>query len=87
VINFNHIESRQFLEDASEIVIERVPSVMQEHDNIKINTMFNGEFVAGEKRVNKSITTRNYKLFRSSDLQEWYQSRVIEPTLTSLEEF
>jgi len=30
--------------------------------------------------------TRNYELFRSSDLQEWYESRVVEPSL-SLEEF
>jgi len=44
--------------------------VMQEHDNIKMNTMFNGKFVAGDKRANKSITTKNYELFRSSDLQE-----------------
>jgi len=68
-------------------VIERVRNVMQEHDNIKINTVFNGEFVEGDKRANKSITTRNYKLFRTSDLQKWYQSRVVEPILTSLEEF
>jgi len=60
---------------------------MQEHDNIKINTVFNGEFVAGDKRANKSITTRNYELSHSSDLQEWYQSRVFEPILTSLEKF
>jgi len=86
VINFKHIEPRQFLEDAREIVLEWVRSVMQEHDNIKINTMFNGKFVAGDKCANKSIT-KNYELFRSSDLQEWYQSRVVEPTLTSLEEF
>jgi len=38
VINSKHIEPRQFLEDASEIVLERVRSVIQEHDNIKINT-------------------------------------------------
>jgi len=49
--------------------------------------VFNGEFVAGNKRANKSVTTRNYELFRSSDLQEWYESRVVEPTLTSFEEF
>jgi len=35
---------------------------------MKINTVFNGEFVAGDKRANKSITTRNCELFRSSDL-------------------
>jgi len=43
--------------------------------------------VAGDKRANKSIVTRNYELFRTSDLQEWYESRVVEPTLTSLKEF
>jgi len=43
--------------------------------NIKINTVFNGEFVAGDKRANKNIATRNYELFHSSDLQEWYERR------------
>jgi len=89
VINFKHIEPRQFLEDAKDIVLERVQSVMQEHDNIKINTMFNGEFVTDDKRVSECITTRTYELFRTSDLQEWYESRVVESTFhrTSLEEF
>jgi len=43
--------------------------------------------VTGDKRANKSIATENYELFRSSDLQEWYESRVVELTLTSLEKF
>ncbi|XP_077263129.1 uncharacterized protein LOC143897999 [Temnothorax americanus] len=60
---------------------------MQRHDNVKINTVFNGEFVAGDKRANKSIATRNYELFRESDLHEWYKRHVIEPTLAKLEEF
>jgi len=87
VINSKHIEPRQFFEDAREIVLERVRNVMERYDNIKINTVFNGEFVAGDKRANKSIATRNYELFRSTDLQEWYELRVVEPTLASLEEF
>ncbi|KYN41781.1 hypothetical protein ALC56_03800 [Trachymyrmex septentrionalis] len=33
------------------------------YDSIKINTVFNGEFVTGEKRANKSIVTRNYELY------------------------
>ncbi|KYN50261.1 hypothetical protein ALC62_07536, partial [Cyphomyrmex costatus] len=66
VINSNHIEPRQFLEDASEIVLERVRNVMQRHNSVKINTVFNGEFVSGDKRANKTVSTRNYELFRSS---------------------
>ncbi|KYN07979.1 hypothetical protein ALC62_01044 [Cyphomyrmex costatus] len=65
VINSNHIEPRQFLEDASEIVLERVRDVMQRHNSVKINTVFNGEFVSGDKHANKSVSTRNYELFRS----------------------
>ncbi|KYN08427.1 hypothetical protein ALC62_00594 [Cyphomyrmex costatus] len=69
VINSNHIEPRRFLEDASEIVLERVQSVLQRHDSI--NTVFNGEFVAGDKRANKSIATRNYEIYRCIDQREW----------------
>jgi len=60
---------------------------MQKSDNIKINTVFNGEFVAGNKNANKSIATRNYELFRTSNLCEWYELHVVEPILASLEEF
>ena len=87
VINSIHIEPRQFLEDAKDIVLKHVQKVMQKHFTVKVNTMFNGEFVSGDKRANKSIGTKNYELFRTSDLREWYEHRVIEPTLASLEEF
>ncbi|KYN50341.1 hypothetical protein ALC62_14060, partial [Cyphomyrmex costatus] len=87
VINSNHIEPRRFLEDASEIVLERVQCIMRRYDSIKINTVFNGEFVAGDKRANKSIATRNYEIYRCTDQREWYVSRVVEPILASLEEF
>ena len=45
VINSGHIEPRQFLEDARQIMLECVQSIMQRHNNIKLNTVFNGEFV------------------------------------------
>jgi len=49
--------------------------------------MFNGEFVVGDKSANKNIATRNYEHFHSTDLREWYELRVVEPILASLEEF
>ncbi|KYN21204.1 hypothetical protein ALC57_06432 [Trachymyrmex cornetzi] len=60
---------------------------MQRYDAIKINTIFNGEFVAGDERANKSIATRNYELYRYTDLREWYVTSVVESILSSLEEF
>ncbi|KYN28570.1 hypothetical protein ALC57_02011 [Trachymyrmex cornetzi] len=87
VINTNYVEPRRFLEDSCEIVLERVQCIMQRYDAIKMNTVFNGEFVAGDKRANKSIATRNYELYRYTALCEWYVTRVVEPILASLEEF
>ncbi|KYQ49092.1 hypothetical protein ALC60_11847, partial [Trachymyrmex zeteki] len=87
IINSNYIEPHQFLEDASEIVLESVQCVLQRYDSLKINTVFNSKFVAGDKRANKSIATRNYDLYQCTDLREWYMSCVVEPVLASLEEF
>ncbi|KYM96451.1 hypothetical protein ALC62_12889 [Cyphomyrmex costatus] len=47
VINSRHIEPRQFLEDAESVVVERVRSAINTHGSVKVNTAFNGEFVAG----------------------------------------
>jgi len=60
---------------------------MQRCNNIKLSTVFNDEFISGNKCANKSVNMRNYEFFRMSDLEEWYTSRVVEPILASLEEF
>ena len=87
VLNSNYIEPRNFLQDAATIVLEHVQSALRKHRSLKVNTVFNGEFVTGDKHACKSIHTRNCELFHTSDLQEWYQRCVVEPTLASLEEF
>jgi len=86
VINSNHIEPRRFLEDASNVVLERVRDAVERHDSVKINTAFNGEFATKDKRANKSIIIKNSEIYRYTDLREWYE-HVIEPILASLEEF
>ncbi|KYN16311.1 hypothetical protein ALC57_11429, partial [Trachymyrmex cornetzi] len=85
--NSNYIEPRQFLEDAKEIVLERVRDAIERHSSVKVNNIFNGEFATKDKRAIKSINTKNIEIYRYTDLHEWYERHVIEPTLTSLEEF
>ncbi|KYM93940.1 hypothetical protein ALC62_15447, partial [Cyphomyrmex costatus] len=84
--NSRHIEPRQFLEDASSVVVELVRGAIDIHDSMKVNTAFNGEFVAGDKRTVMGINGKNCELYRCTDLREWYASRVMEPTLASLDE-
>jgi len=43
------------------------------------------KFITDNKCANKNITMRNYELFHSTDLREWYELRIVEPILTLLE--
>ncbi|KYN23233.1 hypothetical protein ALC57_04350 [Trachymyrmex cornetzi] len=65
VINFNHIEPRRFLEDAREIVLERVQDAIERHGSVKVNTAFNGEFATKDKRAIKSINIKNIEIYRA----------------------
>ncbi|XP_070169549.1 uncharacterized protein [Polyergus mexicanus] len=87
VINFDYIEPRRFLEDARDTVLDRIRDVMNEYNGVKVNTVFIGEFVSGDKIDVKTIVTKNYPLLPLSDLREWYEKRVVDATLASLEEF
>ncbi|XP_070169645.1 uncharacterized protein [Polyergus mexicanus] len=60
---------------------------MNEYNGVKVNTVFIGEFVSGDKIDVKTIVTKNYPLLPLSDLREWYEKRVVDATLASLEEF
>jgi len=68
VLNSSYIEPQQFLDDARDTVLDRICDNLQRHICLKVNTIFNGEFVANAKRSAKSIT-KNYELFGTSDLQ------------------
>jgi len=57
VINADYIEPRQFLEDVGCAMLERVRDII-ERDDVKVNIVFNGEFVIGDKHVNKIIVFR-----------------------------
>ncbi|KYN28563.1 hypothetical protein ALC57_02021 [Trachymyrmex cornetzi] len=87
VLNSSYIEPRQFLDDARDIVIDRIRDNLQKYNCLKVNTIFNGEFVADAKRSAKSITTKNYELFNTSDLREWYDEHVMDDILAAMEEF
>jgi len=58
---------------------------VHKHANIKINTVFNVEFIANDRCANKCQHEK--LLFRTFDLREWYELRDVESILTSLEEF
>ncbi|XP_024888609.1 uncharacterized protein LOC112465332 [Temnothorax curvispinosus] len=83
VSNSTYIEPARFLDDVKGTVLEKVRDNMTKHRCLKVNVIFNGEFVADVK----SIATRNEQLVPGSDLSEWYDRHVRDAILTRLEEF
>lgn len=60
VINLRYIEPGRFLDDTRDMVLEKVRDNLETHVCLKINTVFNGEFVAiGDKTFVKCIVARN----------------------------
>ncbi|XP_077272782.1 uncharacterized protein LOC143903198 [Temnothorax americanus] len=86
-MNSTYIEPARFLEDAKGTVLEKVQDNLNKHACLKVNVMFNGEFVANDKIDVKSIVTRNEQLLQASDLSEWYDRRVRDAILAGLDEF
>ncbi|XP_071642960.1 uncharacterized protein [Temnothorax longispinosus] len=87
VTNSTYIEPAQFLDDAKGTVLEKVRDNMTRHGCLKVNVIFNGEFVADVKTDVKSIATRNEQLLPGSDLDEWYDRHVRDAILAALDEF
>ncbi|XP_077278952.1 uncharacterized protein LOC143906629 [Temnothorax americanus] len=79
--------ARNFRSSAKRPPIGQRQSLVVRIARLEVNTAFNGEFVAGDKRDNKSICTNNIELCRTSHLRDWYERHVTEPTLAKFEEF
>jgi len=58
------------LEDVGCAVLKRVRDVIERHNGVKLNTVFNDEFVVSDKRANRNINTKNYELFQTLSLRE-----------------
>ncbi|XP_071578407.1 uncharacterized protein [Temnothorax nylanderi] len=87
VTNSTYIEPARFLEDAKGTVLEKVQDNLTRYSCLKVNVIFNGEFVADVKTDVKSISTRNEQLLLGSDLGEWYDRHVRDAILAALDEF
>jgi len=64
VVNANYIEPWRFLEDACNLMLERVRDAIEIYGSVKVNTAFNDEFATNDKHANKSINTKNIEIHR-----------------------
>ena len=62
--------------------------IVKKHGSVKVNTAINSEFATKDKHAKE----HNYKeqrdtIYRCTDMREWYERYVVEPTLASFEKF
>ncbi|XP_066600158.1 uncharacterized protein [Prorops nasuta] len=87
VINSSYIEPRSFLLDAEEIVYTRVNQVFDSVNSVKINCVFNGQFVSKDISDDKHVCTKNSVLYKTDNFKEWYRLNIVEILLKELSEF
>ncbi|XP_050513029.1 uncharacterized protein LOC126888699 [Diabrotica virgifera virgifera] len=91
ISNLKHKDPGSFLNDCKAIFKRRIQNALKNDAAVKVNTAFGGEFeiVQGEKVLNdtKYFTTSNSAIYRDTNLDEWFEEKVMEPITAKLEEF
>jgi len=60
-------------------MLEWVRDTIERRGSVKVNTVFKS--ATKDKRANKSIITKNSKIYRCTDMREWYELHVVKLTL------
>ncbi|CAH1101905.1 unnamed protein product [Psylliodes chrysocephalus] len=91
ISNMNHKDPKAFLIDAKALFKRRIQNVLRKDAAVKVNTTFGGEFemVKGDRVLNeyKYFTTSNSPIYRDTNLDKWFDEKVIKPIMNKLEEF
>ncbi|CAH1106043.1 unnamed protein product [Psylliodes chrysocephalus] len=91
ITNLKHKDPKAFLIDAKAIFKRRIQTVLKKDAAVKVNVVFAGEFeiVKGESVLNefKYFTTSNSPIYRDTDLDVWFDNKVIKPIMIELEDF
>jgi len=58
-----------FLEDAGNVVLERVRNAVEKRCSVKVNIAFNDELATKDKCINKNIITKNSEIYRCTDIR------------------
>ncbi|KAJ8914498.1 hypothetical protein NQ315_002770 [Exocentrus adspersus] len=91
IINLKHKDSTLFLKDCFALFKRRINNTLQKKAVVKVNTVFGGEFVMAKgdrvQMEHKYFTTSNSAIYPDTDLEQWFNAKVIAPIVGELSEF
>ena len=92
IMNLKHKDSINFLDDCAILFKSNINKILKDYESIKVNMVFCGEFSkvanSGEEIFDiKYMNTKNYPIYRDTNLTQWFQLYGKSPILKQLEEF
>ena len=87
VINIKHVDLKTFLNAAKKTVINYIRAAINEHKCIKAGVVFTGIFVVKDREEKKVFNIKYEEMCSSTNLNNWFSSKVIETLLSDVEEF
>ncbi|XP_078032837.1 uncharacterized protein LOC144467773 [Augochlora pura] len=87
VINVIHVIPCEFLRCAKNMITDQVTQLLNEHLSLKVNFVLEMEFMVHDQVSVKNFNTRNFELFRLTNLDNWYEKDVTPALLAQIEEY
>ncbi|KAJ8913870.1 hypothetical protein NQ315_005667 [Exocentrus adspersus] len=91
ITNLKHKDPASFLKDCFALFKRRIINALKKEAVVKVNTVFGGEFVMAKgdrvQMEHKYFTTSNSAIYRDTDLEQWFNAKVIAPIVGELSEF
>ncbi|XP_057322580.1 uncharacterized protein LOC130665964 [Microplitis mediator] len=91
VVNQAHTDLHMFLDDAQDLVIEKVNNILKDLVGLKVNVELSCKFrnAKAEDSIEetKSFTTKSREVLPATSLADWYNDQVYEKLLKKVEDF
>lgn len=91
ITNLGHKDFKSFLEDARTLFEKKINVALETLDSLMVSAEVSGEFMIIKNDIEeidvKHFNTASSAIFKTTDLREFYDNHVVDPTLNQVEEF
>ncbi|XP_015115958.1 uncharacterized protein LOC107040393 [Diachasma alloeum] len=91
IVNLRHTDLEKFLRNAQKLTNSRIKHILGNEGNIKVNSILACKFQMKKSEIiseeTKYFNTRNEIILPSTDLEIWFQEKVIDRLLEKVEDF
>ncbi|XP_057320568.1 uncharacterized protein LOC130664599 [Microplitis mediator] len=91
IVNLGHTDMREFLNDAKNVVLDKIHNILNQEGNIKVSSTLLSNFQNiksdGTVEERKSFKTKTHEILFATSLNDWFNDNVYDILLKKVEEF